>query len=146
MLLTSDRTLWKNYPCILLTSNMSNGYVYLNMPKGQELAHRQAFYKHYGHMPKWYVCHHCDTRNCIQPHYLFDGTPDDNMQDASRKKRLNNKNSSYHLSNGIKNRIVDLIKADLNRKSIAKHLNISERSIYNTLRRYKGRGYGSINV
>src|ERR1043165_4028348 len=34
------------------------------------------------------ACHTCDNPNCVNPAHLFEGTAKDNIQDASRKKRL----------------------------------------------------------
>ena len=34
------------------------------------------------------ACHTCDNRPCCNPNHLFDGTQNDNIQDAVRKDRM----------------------------------------------------------
>jgi hypothetical protein len=57
---------------------------------GMVFAHRQAYIFAVGSIPREIcVLHHCDNPICVRPDHLFLGTRADNMQDASRKGRLN---------------------------------------------------------
>ena len=54
-----------------------------------ELAHRVAWRKTYGEIPKGlFVLHRCDTPPCINPKHLFLGTAKDNAQDMLKKGRV----------------------------------------------------------
>lgn len=56
--------------------------------KGHRYAHRVAWEKAYGPIPKGMnVCHHCDNRSCINPDHLFLGTQKDNVDDMLKKGR-----------------------------------------------------------
>lgn len=53
-------------------------------------AHRVSYEMHHGPIADGdVICHVCDNPNCVNPNHLFSGSQSENMQDASRKGRLN---------------------------------------------------------
>jgi hypothetical protein len=66
------------------------GYGQISYRNKQWGTHRLSYTLHRGPIPKgMHVCHTCDVRNCCNPDHLWLGTDKDNMQDASRKGRVN---------------------------------------------------------
>ena len=77
--------------CFLWTAALTNtGYAkHTGLIKG----HRFAWERKHGPVPDGlFVCHHCDTRSCVNPDHMFLGTNRDNMDDMVRKGRSIGKN------------------------------------------------------
>lgn len=65
------------------------------------LAHRVSWEIHRGPIPKGlFVCHKCDTPQCINPDHLFTGTPRDNTRDMMNKGRSRFPQKKTHCKNG----------------------------------------------
>ena len=79
-----------NSGCWLWTASVRplSGYGQLRHAGKIRFAHRVAYEAFRGRIPDGlFVCHHCDTRSCINPDHLFLGTGKDNAQDMIRKGR-----------------------------------------------------------
>lgn len=68
-------------------SKHESGYGRLQFKGRLVGAHRLAFYLTHGHWPVPEGCHSCDTPACFNPIHIFEGTRQDNMEDASKKLR-----------------------------------------------------------
>lgn len=76
----------------------TNGYGRFSVHRKLVPAHRWIYEHTHGlSVGSLQVCHKCDVKNCVNPEHLFAGTQSDNMQDASRKKRIRGQNLTHCL-------------------------------------------------
>ena len=65
-----------------------NGYGLITVNGRAVGTHRVSYELTHGPIPKgMFVCHTCDTRNCVRPEHLFLGTNRDNVRDMWSKGR-----------------------------------------------------------
>ncbi len=65
------------------------GYGVFKIHGRTQYAHRAAFQLAFGPIAEGkYVLHKCDNRKCCRPKHLFEGSAQQNLRDASQKKRL----------------------------------------------------------
>lgn len=107
----------------------NSGYCSVRVNGKKMGAHRYAYIKAYGEIPKnLHVMHICDNRKCINPKHLKLGTRSDNMKDCVSKGR--------HVSPMRKltdEHIEYILKSEKTSNELAKELPVTAR----TIRRYR---------
>ena len=104
--------------------------------KGKEIrAHRFSYEQEYGVIPKGlFVCHHCDTPNCVRPEHLFLGSAKDNNLDKIIKGRHRWRRIPGRTWSKINQEEAELIRELYSTKAfsqlkIAKNFNISQQLV-----------------
>jgi hypothetical protein len=90
--------IWKSY-------KTPYGYGQFEYKCKTHKSHRFSWLLYKGEIPKgMLICHKCDNPPCVNPDHLWLGTPKENMQDMSSKKRFN----SQKISQALKERIISI--------------------------------------
>jgi hypothetical protein len=107
-----------------------HSYGWLTYGGKQTTAHRVAWQKTYGEIPKdKCVCHKCDVPQCINPDHLFLGTHAENIQDMWDKKRHPKPKPNNKLSFEQVLEIKELIKKGLPQLKIAEIYKVKQATI-----------------
>lgn len=113
-----------------------DGYGVLQRGNKTQLAHRYIYSMVVGPLADNLVLHRCDTPSCVNPHHLFLGTANDNMQDMVRKGRNRpaKKYGSLHPAAKLTEADIPIIKklsqSGLSQREIAVKFNVSQRTIW----------------
>jgi lysozyme family protein len=125
-----------NSGCWLWTGYIEpGGYGMLWMPGNRsQNAHRVSWNLHYGEIPAGtFVCHKCDTRNCVNPKHLFLCNAAENAADmkAKGRSRCGERNTSAKLTAAEVRQIRALIdEGSLTIGAIAERFKVSRALVY----------------
>lgn len=121
--------------CWIWTDSVNNqGYGRIGIGSTKTyLAHRVMWEIENGKIPEGkFVCHHCDTPSCVNPHHMFIGTQKDNMRDAKNKGRtvITHKQGEDHYESKFTNdQIVEIRSSNDSQVAIAQRFGVSTTTI-----------------
>lgn len=121
---------------IWVAQTSSSGYGKISLARRfgfTTYAHRLSWIIHFGFIPEGMnVCHNCDTPHCINPHHLFLGTQQDNVDDMMSKDRgrftphLGEENGNSRLT---RDDIIDIRNSPKTRQELSHQYGISKSMI-----------------
>ena len=114
------------------------GYGTLRSGKRDHKAHRVAYEKHYGAIPKrLFVLHECDNPPCCNPEHLFLGTPSINSADmVSNGRQAKGENNGYSkLTDRLVQKIRRLAEKGKTQQEIADFFGVDQTNISNIVLR-----------
>ncbi len=120
------------YKCWLWQGSCaSGGYGRMHWNGIRQKAHRIAFEIHNGYPAVNSVLHSCDTRACVNPRHLRDGTSADNAMDcAVRHRQFPRKLEEHHIAP-----IRELVKSGVTQTAVAEKYGVTHGCIGRICRR-----------
>jgi len=95
-----------------------------------QLAHRFAWLRAKGSLdPLINVLHSCDNPRCVNPDHLFLGTQQDNVADATAKKRMRGTANNLHSAKLTRAQAIEIRDSDETGKVLAKKFGISQGAV-----------------
>lgn len=89
------------------------GYGIVTVDGERRKAHRLSWELHRGEIGDKYVCHKCDTPQCINPDHLFLGTHSDNVRDMCSKGRMWRQNTPRNGEDGTNVKLTESQVVDI---------------------------------
>lgn len=121
------------------TLQVDRGYGQININNKTIHTHRFSWILHNGSIEhELQVLHKCDVRHCVNPHHLFLGTQEDNIQDMKLKNRslVGIKNSASKLT---ETKVIEIRQRYLTEKisqhNLALHYGISQFTVFSIINR-----------
>lgn len=112
----------------------AHGYGVLYALGRARLAHRLAWEQVHGAIPSGMsVCHHCDTRACVNPEHLFLGTNADNVADRHAKGRTRwatQRGQDHHQAKLTDEDVRAILASSERGVALAKRYSVSESSVH----------------
>ena len=97
-----------------------DGYGQLNVGGLMKKAHRLIYEVAHGAIPEGMtVCHRCDNASCVELSHLFLGTQQDNIADATKKKRMR-RGERHHKTTLTEANVLE-IKSDVGKQRLLAH-------------------------
>lgn len=133
--------------CWIWNAAKINGYGVIGTKSGTRRAHRIIYELLIGPIPNgFFLCHHCDTPECVNPGHMFVGTPMDNISDMIKKgrkvspkvPRIQNRganNGNTHFTKADVDEIRNLRSAGIKLKEIAEKFSCSISTVHRVFNR-----------